>query len=59
VTFSSGSLQIGQATVNSGVATFTASDSGLPAGSYPVTAHYNGDASDNASTSSTTSVTVQ
>jgi len=59
VTFSSGSLQIGQATLNSGVATFTASDAGLPADTYPVTAHYNGDASDNASTSSTTSVTVQ
>jgi uncharacterized repeat protein (TIGR03803 family) len=59
VTFSVGATPIGTAKLNpSGVATFSASTSGIAAGKYPVTAKYNGDASDVAS-SSTSTVTVQ
>jgi hypothetical protein len=48
------------ATLNgSGVATYSASDTGVPAGNYIITAKYNGDASDNTSTSSTVTVTVE
>jgi uncharacterized repeat protein (TIGR03803 family) len=52
VTFSSGSVTIGTASLNaSGVATFAASSSGIAAGQYAITAKYNGDSSDVASTS--------
>jgi uncharacterized repeat protein (TIGR03803 family) len=60
VTFSSGTTTIGTAKLNaSGVAAYAASSSGLPAGSYPVTAKYTGDASDADSTSATTTVTLK
>jgi uncharacterized repeat protein (TIGR03803 family) len=60
VTFSSGTTTLGTAKLNaSGVATYAASSSGLPAGSYPVTAKYTGDASDADSTSATTTVTLK
>ncbi len=55
VTFYSGTTLIGSANLNgSGVATYAAATTGLGAGSYPVTANYAGDASDNSSSGSTT-----
>jgi len=58
VTFMTGSTAIGTANLNSsGVAVFTAATGSVPAGSYPVTAKYNGDSYDIASTS--TAVTVK
>jgi uncharacterized repeat protein (TIGR03803 family) len=60
VTFSSDGFTIGSAKLNpSGVATFAASSSGIAPSAYPVTATYNGDPSDSASTSSAVTVTVQ
>jgi uncharacterized repeat protein (TIGR03803 family) len=60
VTFSSGSANIGTANLNgSGVAIFSASSSGIAAGQYPVTARYNGDSEDAASTSASVTVTVE
>jgi hypothetical protein len=43
----------------SGVATITASSKGYAASSYPITAKYTGDSSDNTSTSAAVSVTVK
>ena len=43
----------------SGVATLTASSAGISAGSYPIKAVYNGDASDVTSTSTAVTVTVK
>jgi len=60
VTFSSGSVTIGTASLNgSGVANYSASTSGISAGNYTVVANYNGDGSDTASTSSGVVVTVK
>jgi uncharacterized repeat protein (TIGR03803 family) len=60
VTFSSGSVTLGTASLNgSGVATYAASSSGIAAGRYPVTAKYNGDSEDAASTSASATVTVE
>jgi len=42
-----------------GIASLTASSKGYPAGKYPITAKYLGDASDTTSTSSSVTVTVQ
>jgi uncharacterized repeat protein (TIGR03803 family) len=51
---------LGTATLNgSGAASFSASSSGIAAGKYAVTAKYNGDTADAASTSAAVSVTVQ
>ena len=59
VTFKTGTTTIGTSTLNgSGVASFTSPTNGVSAGSYPVTATYSGDASDNASSGSVT-VTVK
>jgi hypothetical protein len=49
VTFKNGSLKIGKATLNAGVATMTTS--GLPVGSLSITATYNGDSENLKSTS--------
>jgi uncharacterized repeat protein (TIGR03803 family) len=44
---------------SSGVATFTVSTNGIPASTYAITAKYNGDGSDDGSTSSAASVVVK
>jgi len=60
VTFSSGTIVLGKASLNgSGVSTLAASSKGVAAGSYPVTAEYSGDAQDAASSSSAVTVTVE
>jgi hypothetical protein len=60
VTFLYGSTTLGAAKLNSsGVATFAASSSGVPAGSYAITASYSGDSENIASTSAPVAVTVQ
>lgn len=59
VTFRVGNLSLGSAKLSaSGVATLTASSAGIPAGSYPITATYNGDSSDTPSASSAVIVTM-
>jgi len=59
VNFYSGTLELGSATLVSGTATFTAATSGsIPAGTYPITAKYSGDASDQTATSPTVSITL-
>jgi len=58
VKFYYGSTVIGQAAVKSGVASFTASTTGIPSGIYPVTATYEGTPNFTASTSSAVNVTV-
>jgi hypothetical protein len=61
VTFYYETIALGPAvTLNgSGVATMTASDSGIPASTYPLHAVYSGDATDNGSTSPNVNVVVQ
>jgi len=60
VTFYYETLALGSATLNgSGVATLSASSSGVAAGSYAITAQYSGDAEDAASTSAASAVTVE
>jgi uncharacterized repeat protein (TIGR03803 family) len=59
VTFSVGATALATMNLTSGVAKLTAPTSGIAAGKYPVTAHYNGDSNDIASTSNTVTVTVQ
>ena len=60
VGFYFGSNLLDTATVNAGgVATFTVSTSGLPAGSYPLTAKYLGDGSDVASVSQAVTAVVK
>lgn len=60
VTFAVGTTALATVKVNgSGVAALTASTSGQAAGSYPVKAIYNGDASDVTSTSSAVTVTLK
>jgi len=60
VTFEVGSQVIATVKLNaSGAAGLSASTSGIPAGTYPVTAKYSGDSDDAASTSSAVSVTVK
>jgi len=63
VTFRYGSYVLATASVNShGIAAYTASagtTSHLAGGNYSITAHYNGDANDTASTSAPITVTVQ
>jgi trimeric autotransporter adhesin len=57
VSYFYGSLLIGAAGLNaSGIATFTASSSGLPAGAYVISAQYSGDSANLASTSPNLSV---
>src|SRR5205823_3135621 len=51
VTFYDGTTALGTATLTSGVATLTTTATGLSAGNHTITAHYNGDASHQASTS--------
>jgi uncharacterized repeat protein (TIGR03803 family) len=60
VTFSTEGVVLGTGALNgSGVASITASSNGVPAGSYPVTARYNGDEGDAASTSAPVTLTVE
>jgi hypothetical protein len=60
VTFSYQGIALATVNLNaSGVATFSPSTNGLPAGGYAITAQYSGDSSDNASTSSPQTVTVE
>jgi uncharacterized repeat protein (TIGR03803 family) len=61
VTFSVEGLALATVTLNSsGVGKYTASTaSGVPVGTYPVVATYNGDSSDNTSTSNAVNVTVK
>jgi len=56
VTFYYGSQPLANATLSHGTASYTASTATLPAGSYLITAHYNGDAVDSVSTSSPVTV---
>lgn len=59
VTFKTGTRLLGTSTLDqTGTATFTASTQGIPTGPYPVTATYNGDPGDNASTSAAVTITV-
>jgi hypothetical protein len=59
VSFYYSTLLLGTSTLNSsGVATFTQATTGLPAGTYSLTAKYNGDTGDNTS-SGTGSVTLK
>ena len=57
VSFLNNGAAIGSATLNNGVATYTASS--LPAGTYPITAQYAGTSAFNPSTSSTVQWTVE
>jgi hypothetical protein len=60
VTFYYQTLALGSAALNgSGVATLTASSSGVAAGSYAITAQYSGDAEDAASSSPAITVMVE
>lgn len=60
VTYSAGDSVLGSAKLNAaGIATFSASSAGVNAGSYPVIAAYDGDASDNGSSSAVKDVTVK
>jgi hypothetical protein len=60
VTFYYQTTALGTVGLNgSGVATVSAASEGLAAGTYPITAKYNGDASDAASSSSAVTVTVK
>jgi hypothetical protein len=60
VTFLYRTMSLGTAPLNGkGVATLSASTSGIPAGSYAVTARYGGDSADAASKSSAVTVTVK
>jgi len=59
VTFYYGSQSLGTAQLSGGIATLSASDSGVPAGNYNITATYNGDSTDASSTSAAEQVTVQ
>ena len=57
VTYSAGGSVLGSAKLNAaGIATFSVSSAGVNAGSYPVIAAYDGDASDSGSSSATTDV---
>jgi hypothetical protein len=58
VSFSIGSDGLGSPTLSGGTASLTESDLGIPAGTYPVTATYSGDAN-NAASSTTVNVVVQ
>jgi hypothetical protein len=59
VTFQVGTTSLGSAKLVNGKATFTEATNGnVPPGTYPITATYTGDSSDQASTSSATDVTV-
>jgi sugar lactone lactonase YvrE len=53
VSFYSGTTFIGSATVSNGTASYAASSTGLPVGTYPVTANYGGNTSYKASSGST------
>ncbi len=60
VTFYYTTIALGTAKLNgSGVASFTASSNGIPAGKYGIVAKYAGDAGDAASNSTATTVTVK
>ena len=59
VTFSVATDVLATVNLSSGVAKLTSATTGVAAGSYPVTAHYNGDSSDPQSTSNTVTVTVK
>jgi hypothetical protein len=58
VSFYTGNTFLATASLASGSGSYTASTSGLPAGSYPVTAAYSGDTNDSASTSSSLTITI-
>jgi hypothetical protein len=59
VKFFADGVALATKTLNNGSATFTASTSGIPAGTYNVTAVYSGDQYNGAATSQPTTVTVQ
>jgi hypothetical protein len=59
VVFKVGGFTLATVTLSNGVASFTASDAGIAAGKYPVTANYSGDAFNRPSTSPAVTVTVQ
>lgn len=59
VTFYYGTLSLGSAVVANGTASVTATTTGLPAGTYKVTASYTGDALDAKSNAAGVSVTVK
>ena len=59
VNFSAEGHHLGSASLNSGVATFQGSSSGIALGSYPIIATYTGDSSDAGSVSSPVYVEVQ
>ena len=58
VTFYYETLALGSGTLNNGVATITASSSGIPNGSYAIVGKYNGNASNDASSSPPLAVAV-
>ena len=58
VKFTSGSYQLGTGTLTNGTVSLNTTDTGFPAGTYPITAAYSGDAS-NAASSATVNVVVQ
>jgi hypothetical protein len=59
VSFIANGSTLGSATVFGGVATFTVSTNGYPAGTYSITGAYSGDNSDGSSNSKAVNVTVQ
>jgi hypothetical protein len=58
VIFSADGLTLGSASLNGGVASFTAATNGIQPGTYPVTAVYSGSSSYNSSVSSVVNVTL-
>ncbi len=58
VTFSTSNSNLGTITLDDGTASLNLTDFGLPAGTYPITASYSGDATNSASTVSST-VTIR
>ena len=56
ITYSVESIDIGSATLSSGIASLTASSNGQAPGSYPIVASYGGDSNYNASASSAVTV---
>jgi sugar lactone lactonase YvrE len=59
VTFSASGRTLTTVSLSGGVASFTASTSGYPIGSYTITAKYNGDSTDNTSTSSAVTLKIE
>jgi len=59
VSFSANGRVLTTVTLSGGVASFSASAAGYPIGSYSITAHYNGDSNDTASTSSAATLKIE